>query len=202
MTSHFPSRRAALLSLAALASPALLPGAAAAVNGPGDSIYRLAATLTDQDGRSFELASLQGTPVLASMFYTSCDMVCPMIFETMHATLRALPAGQRANVRVLMASFDPARDTVEVLKKTAQARSCDGQWVLARGDEATARKLAAVLGIQYRKLANGEFNHSSTLLLLDPQGRIKARSGKLGAADPALVAAVGSLARTRPTNTG
>jgi protein SCO1 len=190
MTDDFAGRRSALLSLGALASLALLPGVAAAANAPGDSIYRLAATLTDQDGRSFELASLQGTPVLASMFYTSCDMVCPMIFETVHATLRAMPAADRAAVRMLMVSFDPARDTPAALKKTAQDRGCDGQWVLARGDDATVRKIAAVLGTQYRKLANGEFNHSTTLHVLDRQGRITARSGKLGTADPALVAAL------------
>lgn len=176
------SRRMALFSLAALAA---FPAAAAAP--PGDSVYRLAANLVDQDGRAFSLAALAGTPVLASMFYTSCDMVCPMIFETVHATLRALPPADRAAVKVLMVSFDPARDTVTVLKKTAEARGCDGQWLLARGDEATSRKVAAVLGIQYRKLADGEFNHSSTVLLLDREGRIAARSGKLGAADPALV---------------
>ena len=185
-------RRLALRSLGALAVagawPLLARGAAPAV--PGDSVYQLAATLTDQDGRPFELASLQGTPVLASMFYTSCDMVCPMIFETVQLTLRALPPAQRAGVRVLLVSFDPARDTTAVLKKTAQQRGCDEQWRLARADEATARKVAAVLGIQYRKLANGEFNHSSTILLLDAQGRIAARTGKLGSADPAFVGAV------------
>jgi protein SCO1 len=188
MNEFVTTRRTALLSLGALAACAALPATAA--TAPGDSVYRLAATLTDQDGRAFELASLQGTPVLASMFYSSCDMVCPMIFETVHATLAALPAAERAEVRVLMVSFDPARDTTAVLKKTAQARNCDPQWTLARADEATARKVAAVLGVQYRRLANGEFNHSTTIDLLDRQGRIAARSGKLGPADPALVSAV------------
>jgi protein SCO1/2 len=185
---NFPpvTRRAALLSLGALAAMSQLPAVAA----PGDSIYQLPATLGDQDGKPFELASLQGGPVLASMFYASCDMVCPMIFETVQLTLRALPAAQRAGVRVLMVSFDPARDTTAVLKKTALARGCDAQWLLARTDEGTARKIAAVLGIQYRRLANGEFNHSSTILLLDAQGRIAARSGKMGSVDPALVAAL------------
>jgi protein SCO1/2 len=181
-------RRAALLSLGALGLLPLLANAGA--NAPGDSVYRLAATLTDQDGRTLELDSLQGTPVLASMFYTSCEMVCPMIFETIQATLHALPAADRANVRVLMVSFDPARDTTAALKKAAQAHGCDGQWTLARADEATARKVAAVLGIQYRRLANGEFNHSTIINLLDRQGRITAHSGKLGPADPALVSAV------------
>ena len=191
------SRRAALLSLAALAAlpavaattPVAAPAATPAAF-PGDSVYRLEAHLVDQDGRAFEWSSLQGGPVLVSMFYTSCDMVCPMIFETVHATLKALPAAERSAVRVLMVSFDPARDTVAVLKKTAQARGCDAQWVLARGDEGTARKVAGVLGTQYRRLSNGEFNHSTTITLLDRQGRIAARSGKLGPADPALVGAV------------
>ena len=120
-------------------------------------------------------------PVLVSMFYTSCDMVCPMIFETVHATLRALPPAERAATRVLLVSFDPEHDTVPVLKKTYAQRQCNAQWTLARTDDATARKVAAVLGIQYRKLSNGEFNHSSTIELLDKQGRIVAKTGKLGA---------------------
>src|SRR3954470_1521898 len=136
------SRRAALLSLASLA---LAPAWAASAALPGDSVYRLDAQLVDQDGRPFDWTTLQGGPVLASMFYTSCDMVCPMIFETLHATLRALPAPERANVRVLMVSFDPARDTPAVLKKAAEAHGCDGQWLLAHAEEATARKVAAVL---------------------------------------------------------
>ena len=182
------SRRAALLSLASLAALPLAHAAPAAA--PGDSVYRLEAHLVDQDGRAFEWSSLQGGPLLASMFYTSCTMVCPMIFETLHATLKALPAAERSAVRVLMISFDPARDSVAVLKKTAQVRDCDAQWVLARGDETTVRKVAGVLGVQYRRLSDGEYNHSTTITLLDRQGRVAAKSGKLGPADPVLVSAV------------
>jgi protein SCO1/2 len=128
------------------------------------------------------------------MFYSSCQMVCPMIFETVHATLKALPAADRADVRVLMVSFDPARDTVAVLKDTAAKRNCDAQWSLVRADDATTRKIAAVLGVQYRKLADGEFNHSTQLALIDRDGRIAAKSGKLGPADAALVKRVRALA--------
>jgi len=194
--SNFPRRREALLSLAALAVwPALAGNAPAGL--PGDSVYRLDAALTDQDGRPFALSSLQGGPVLASMFYTSCDMVCPMIFETIHATLRALPAPERAATRVLMLSFDPARDSVAVLKKTAQARGCDDRWVLARADNGTTRKVAAVLGVQYRLLSDGEYNHSTTIDVLDPSGRIVTRSARLGAADPQVTAAIHRMAATR-----
>ena len=184
------TRRSALASLGALAAAGAYPALAAAPELPADSIYRLPATLVDQDGKPFALAALQGTPVLASMFYTSCEMVCPMIFETVHATLRALPAAERSSVRMLMVSFDPSHDTPAVLKTYAEAHGCDGQWLLARGDEATSRKVAAVLGIQYRRLSNGEFNHSTKISVLDRQGRIAAHSGKLAAADPVLLSAV------------
>lgn len=182
------TRRAFVLSAAALA--ALPPFAALAAAPPGTSVYQLPASLVDQDGRAFGLSSLRGTPVLVSMFYTSCQMVCPMIFETIHSTLKALPAADREAVKILMVSFDPARDTVPVLKKTAEVRNCDSHWTLARCDEATARKVAAVLGIQYRRLADGEFNHSTQVALLDREGRITAKTGKLGSVDTAFVKSI------------
>lgn len=181
------TRRSALRALAAGACIPLL--ARAAVLMPEDSIYRLPATLVDQDGRSFELSSLRGTPMLFSMFYTSCEMVCPMIFETIEATRKALRVSGQGAINVLMVSFDPARDTVEALKRTAVAHACDEHWTLARADDATVRKVAAVMGVQYRKLSNGEFNHSTLIDVLDRNGRIVARSGKLGSVDPVLVKA-------------
>jgi protein SCO1/2 len=187
-------RRRALLFLGAWACWPLPALAAASL--PGSSVYRLDAHLVDQDGRPFALSALRGSPVLVSMFYSSCEMVCPMIFETIAATLKAVPAAERAAVRLLLVSFDPARDTVAVLKQTAQAHGCDARWSLARCDDATVRKLAATLGIQYRRLASGEFNHSTMIDLLDRDGSITARSGKLGGADPDFVKSIRRLAST------
>ena len=192
MNTFTPTRRDALFALGALAVLPLAARAAAPV--PGDSVYQVHASLVDQDGRSFELDAMRGTPVLVSMFYTSCDKVCPMIFETIHAELAAMPEADRRDVRVLMVSFDPARDSVEVLKKTAGQRNCDARWTLARCNEATARQVAAVLGIQYRRLSDGEYNHSTLVTLLDRDGRIAAKSAKLGGADPVIVKAVHRLA--------
>ena len=139
MTTSTLSRRAALGWLAALAgTPIAAAAATPPAELPGNSIYQLRPPLTDQDGRPFELGSLRGQPVLVSMFYSSCEMVCPMIFETIHQTVQALPAPDRDRVRVLMVSFDPARDSVAVLKQTAQAHRCDSRWTLARTDEASA----------------------------------------------------------------
>lgn len=193
MSNSPMTRRGALATLGALAASPFAAHATGPAT-PGDSVYQVHAALVDQDGKAFDLDAMRGTPVLVSMFYTSCEMVCPMIFETIHSALGAMPVAERKAVRVLMVSFDPARDSVPVLKKTAEQRNCDSQWTLARCDEGTARKVAAVLGIQYRRLTNGEFNHSTLVTLLDRDGRIVAKSSKLGGVDPVLVKGVHKLA--------
>lgn len=184
-----------LVSLATLATAtAAAPKTAAPVATvaearlPADSVYQLALTLTDQQGRALALAAGRGHPVLVSMFYTSCQFVCPMLVEALRATEAQLSAAERARVTVLMVTIDPEHDSVAVLERTARQRELDtGRWSLARTDAASVRKLAAVLGIQYRALANGEFNHSTALILLDGEGRIAARTAQLGNADPAFV---------------
>lgn len=187
------TRRAALAVLAALTlGPSLSAAAAttapAAQGLPADSIYQLPLTLTDQSGHDFALASRLGHPVLVSMFYTSCEFVCPMLVEALRATEAGLSADEREQLTVLMVSFDPARDTVAVLQRTAGERSLDlKRWTLARSDAKSVRKLAAVLGIQYRQLANGDFNHSTAIVLVDANGRIAGRTAKLGDADPVFV---------------
>ena len=44
--------------------------------------------------------------------------------------------------------------------------------------------------IQYRALAGGDINHSTALVLLDANGRIVARTAKIGETDPEFVAAI------------
>ena len=155
-------------ALALWAAPAFATTATAT-----DSIYKLPITLTDQLGQSRPLDALRGRPVLATMFYTSCQMVCPMIVEAIRANEQLLSAAEREQLSVLMVSFDPERDTVPVLKATADKRGVSSpRWTLARCDAQSVRRMAAVLGIQYRQMPDGEFNHSSTILLLDREGRI------------------------------
>jgi protein SCO1 len=163
---------------------------------PSDSVYQLPVTLTDQQGRSRPLSAFRGRPLLVSMFYTNCEFVCPMLVEALSDTLARLGPQERAQVAVLLVSFDPERDTVAVLRQTAEQRRLDpAHWTLARTDARSVRQLAAVLGIQYRAEAKGEFKHSTALILLDADGRIAARTHRLADADPAFVARVSALAR-------
>lgn len=155
---------------------------------PGASLYRLPITLTDQNGRNFTLADQRGTPTVISMFYTSCQFTCPMLVQALQADEGKLSAAERARLKVLLVSFDPEHDTVAQLRKTAQAQGVDPtRWTLARADAASVRKLAALLGVQYRAVGKGDFNHTTQLVLLDGNGQIAARTGEVAGADAAFV---------------
>ena len=159
---------------------------------PGDSVLQLDDRFTDQQGRPFVLAQRRGHVQLVAMFYSSCPYACPLLIDSGKGVEHALSAGERAQLRLLYLSIDPARDDTKKLAALAAKRKLDpARWTLARTDDAGVRRTAAVLGVRYRKLANGEFNHSSVLILLDRDGRVLARTEKLGAVpDPAFVAKV------------
>ena len=159
---------------------------------PRDSIYQLPALLTDQQGRKFDWRARRGTPQVVSMFYSSCPYMCPLIIDSGKAVQKGLTPAQRARVDMLLISMDPKRDTAKALASVATLRKLDmTHWTLASPAAKDVRSIAGVLGIRYRELANGEFNHSSSLILLDPEGRILARTEKIGSVpDPEFVAAV------------
>ncbi len=155
---------------------------------PSSSVYQLAMPLTDQRGRTSQLADWRGRPVMISMFYTNCEFVCPRIVEALKRTEEQLSAGGNAKLPVLIVTFDPTRDDVNALRQAADERHLDDRiWTLARTDARNVRKLAALLNIQYRELPSGGFNHTSVLILLDAEGRIVGRTLTLGEADPAFV---------------
>jgi protein SCO1/2 len=149
------------------------------------SVYDLPAVVTDQDGNAASIDLFRGHPVLITMFYSTCPNACPLLTADIKRIDRQLPQSVRDKLRVLMVSFDAARDTPDLLSKYGRERGLDGaRWKLASATEDTARELAALLGIRYRKLDNGAYYHTSAIILLDEQGHPKARVEGLGK-DPA-----------------
>jgi protein SCO1 len=139
---------------------------------PENSLYLLDAEFEDQEGRRFRIEELRGEPVLVSMFYTSCRYVCPLIIDSLRGVEQALDDNERSRLRLLPVTFDPVRDTPETLRAIAERRRLDRtRWTLARTEPDDVRRFAAALGIRYRALADGEFNHTSTMVLLDTDGQ-------------------------------
>jgi protein SCO1 len=154
------------------------------------SMYALDAKWTTQDGRVMQLADMRGEVVVLAMVYTSCTMTCPLLTNEMLAVQRALPPAIRSRTRFVLASFDPARDSVPVLREYATKMSLDGQWLALRASAADVRQLAVLLGVKYRALPSGDFEHSNIISVLDAQGVRRYHSERVPVDRPALVGAV------------
>ncbi len=168
--------------------------AAATDELPHNSVYKLDVSVTDQEGQTTQwrdAANASSGPRIVSMFYTRCDYVCPMLFEAIRNIELQLPPVQRQRLQVGLITLDPARDDVAALKKTASQRGGDtARWRLYRTQPKDVRKLAGVLGVQFRQLKNGEFNHSTLIVLLDPQGVELARTDNITKPDANFIKAV------------
>lgn len=158
-----------------------LCGLGAAADGlPPDSVYQLHATLTTQSGSPADLDLYRGHPVMISMFYGSCPAACPMLITAMQVYESHLDQASRARLRVLMVSFDAVRDSPPQLAGIARLHRVDpARWTFSSAPGNDARKIAALLGISYRRQPDGGFNHTLLITLLDGQGRVLARTSKL-----------------------
>lgn len=189
-----PALTLALLWLSACdpSAPTAEPDAAAPTGPlPDDSLYQLGLSLTDQEGRTVDLGLYRGHPTLVTMFYASCPAACPMLIADLEAIEAALSPTLRSDLRVVMVSFDPEVDTPEALSRLSAEHGLDeARWTLARSHPDDVRALAAVLGISYRRLETGHYNHSAVITLLDTEGRPTARIEGLQQPADALLAAL------------
>ena len=164
---------------------------------PDASLYKLRSAWTAHDGRTLSLSSFRGETVVLAMVYTSCTMTCPLITSEMQAVQRGLPVDVRARVRFVLASFDPARDSLAALRAHVAKMALDNRWTFVRATPADVRQLAVLVGVSYRQLPTGDFDHSNIISVLDADGVLRFQSPRIPTDRPALVAAVSDAARRK-----
>jgi len=137
------------------------------------SIYQLESKWTSDIGKEIRLGVLHGKPQVVAMFFAQCEYACPIILHDMKRIEKSIPEEVRNQVGFLMVTFDTERDTVEVLHEYRKAHSLsNANWTLLRGDSEDVRELAALLGINFRKDARGQFAHSNLITMLNSNGEI------------------------------
>jgi protein SCO1/2 len=160
---------------------------------PPNSVYHLQVSVEDQFGEITGLDRYRGKPVLVTMFYTSCPHVCPMLISTIKLTESKLSTEERADLRVLTISIDPEHDTPEKLRETQERHSVDSsRWSMTRSQPGDLRTIAGVFSVKYKKLPDGEFNHTTRIVLLDRDGTQVASTEQLGRPDAAFLEAIKS----------
>ena len=161
--------RAALPALlAALASCSAPPLHGADIGGP--------IALTDQNGRRFGDAQLEGRHRIVYFGFTHCPDVCPTDLAVIGQALRRFekedPA-RAARIQPLFITVDPERDTPAVLKDYVAA--FHPRLVGLTGSPKQIAELGKDFGIYYAKepQAGGGYvmNHSRIAFLLGPKGQ-------------------------------
>jgi protein SCO1/2 len=185
--------------LAAVSIVAAAPRAQQATDLPGSSLYHVPIVLETANGLRTRLDAFRGSPLLITMFYTRCTSVCPLLTLELKRLDGRIGANERTRLRVLMVSLDAERDTPAVLAAFASEHHVDDpRWVLARASASDVRLLAATLGIRYRRLSDGEFDHSSTIVLLDRDGVPRDRTSELLGSDDEFANATELLLKAAP----
>jgi protein SCO1 len=137
------------------------------------SLHHLDVLWTDHHGRSVRLADFAGQNLLITMFYGSCTTACPLLLHKARTLQDALP--QRLDV--LAVSFDPEADTPEAMRAYAEQRGYDRDgWHFLSGSPTEIRMLATLLGVRYQRRADGHYDHSNLIALLDERGVVRLRT--------------------------
>ncbi len=152
------------------------------------SLFQLETTFTDEANQPFTFGSLAGKQTLVVMFYGSCETICPALIEETKRIDQTLTPTERERTRVVVITFDPEHDTPERLVALAASKGLlRPRWTFLRGNESATREIATVLGVQYRRLPDGNFAHSAVITLLDAEGRIVERIEGLGQSPVAMI---------------
>jgi len=139
-----------------------------------DSVFNITDNWTAANGSAFQLSALGGKPTVIAMVYTSCQYVCPLTVQNIKRIERSLGATQAANTNFALFSLDPERDTPAKLTEFAKLHGITSpSWTLAQGNASAIRKLAVTLGVKYKKVESGDYEHDATIFILDKDGVVK-----------------------------
>ena len=133
-------------------------------------------SLLDQAGNPIDRSAFEGQWDLVYFGYTNCPDICPLTLQELAKVRKQLIAEGKEAPRIVFVSVDPERDTPDVVAKYV-AYFGDGNLGIT-GDLEEIRKFAGGLGIFFAKGREEggiySVDHSSVVLVVDPQAKLRA----------------------------
>lgn len=136
---------------------------------------------TDDEGRAVRIGDYfhKDRPVLLSVVYYSCPMLCTLVLNGMTEALRELDWTPGKEFELVTVSFD-ARETHTLARLKKQSylseygRPGAGPgWHFLVGGEGSIRSLTEAIGFKYRWDEEGhQFAHQAAIYVLTPDGKI------------------------------
>jgi protein SCO1/2 len=136
--------------------------------------------LRDEDGREVVLRDLfRGRPVVLSLVYYECPMLCTFSLNGLVSALRVLSLEPGRDFDLVTVSFDPRETPAQarVRKATYLKRygkpAAAGAWHFLTGDRAELERLTRAVGFRYAwDEETKQFAHAAGVVVITPQGVI------------------------------
>lgn len=159
--------------------PKELPGTFTSRRGKKipDTIYHTIRDfeLVNQEGKEVRFPSSSRRITIANFFYTGCTSGCEASILAMNRAYERF--NKNPLLHFMSISLDPLRDTPEALTAYGKKfKALPGKWDLLRGDQTEVFQLAKqdfLLDAVIDTVNGTDILHSSTIVLLDPQKRIR-----------------------------
>lgn len=150
-------------------------------------------SLVRQDNSAFTKADFQDKWTLVFMGYTYCPDICPVTMANLNKIYPQLQAlDSQHDIQILFISVDPNRDTPERLAEYVSF--FNPSFIAATNEHSELFPLARNLGMMYSMSQSTDdpnylVDHSSSIVVIDPQARVIGRfkpqlePGKLAVSD-------------------
>ena len=134
----------------------------------------------DETGKAVRLGDYFGKkPVILSLVYYRCPMLCSEVLAGLEGSLRALSFDAGKQFNVVTVSFDP-KDSPEaatqkkavILKGYKRSGAAEG-WHFLTGSQASIDTLTRAVGFDYQyDPKTDQFAHTTAIMVVTPQGRL------------------------------
>jgi len=134
----------------------------------------------DSEGRDVRLGDLFGKrPVILTMVYYECPMLCTLVLNGVVRAIRALPFDLGEGYDIVTVSFDPGEGPeLAAQKKKAYLEhygdpSAGGSWHFLTGDQAAIDSLTEAVGFHYAYDAErDQYAHAAAIMVTTPEGKL------------------------------
>lgn len=138
-------------------------------------------SLLDEDSVEFSREQLDSNIVVLSFFFATCPSICPAMnfhLNEVEKRFRAYP-----NFKMVSITVDPEKDSPDALKAYRESNGYNGAvWSFLTGEKDAIYDLAksVYLNAFEDHTAEGGFLHSTSVVLVDWNGRLRSRKDDLG----------------------
>lgn len=140
--------------------------------------------IVNSDGKKVKLGQYfrPGRPVILSLAYYRCPLVCPLVLQRLQQGMNALPYIVGEDYDCLVVSFDPLETTkaaneAKVLALGGYTKPVTpvvkAGWEFHTSPDSAARQLAMAVGFNYKLVPEtGQYSHPVALVVLTPEGKV------------------------------